>query len=52
MSSAAAGTASSFASGYSSAMSSGNDFFTYTIYLPSFAADGSVTGLEIVPTQM
>jgi hypothetical protein len=32
-----AGTANSFASGYSSAMSSGSDFFTYTIYLPSFA---------------
>lgn len=32
-----AGTANSFASGYASAMSSGSDFFTYTIYLPSFA---------------
>lgn len=31
------GTASSFASGYSSAMAGGNDFFTYTVYLPSFA---------------
>ena len=33
----AVGTASSFASGYSNAMANGNDFFTYTIYLPSFA---------------
>ena len=33
----AVGTASSFASGNSNAMANGNDFFTYTIYLPSFA---------------
>ncbi len=39
----AVGTASSFASGYSNAMANGNDFFTYTIYLPSFAEG---TGLE------
>lgn len=39
----AVGTASSFASGYSNAMANGNDFFTYTIYLPSFSEG---TGLE------
>jgi hypothetical protein len=33
----AVGTASSFASGYSNAMANGHDFFTYNIYLPSFA---------------
>jgi len=33
----AVGTASSFASGYHNAMATGNDLFTYTIYLPSFA---------------
>lgn len=33
----AAGSACSFASGYANAMSSGSDFFTYDIYLPSFA---------------
>jgi hypothetical protein len=41
----AAGTACSFASGYANAMSSGNDFFTYNIYLPSFAEG---LGLEAV----
>jgi len=41
----AAGTACSFASGYANATSSGNDFFTYTIYLPSFAEG---MGLEAV----
>jgi hypothetical protein len=41
----AAGTACSFASGYANAMSSGSDFFTYTIYLPSFAEG---MGLEAV----
>ncbi len=33
----AVGTASSFASGYSNAMANGNDFFTYNVYLPTFA---------------
>lgn len=33
----AAGTACSYASGYSNAMASGSDFFTYDIYLPEFA---------------
>jgi len=32
-----AGTAASFGSGYSNAMANGNDFFTYNIYLPTFA---------------
>lgn len=42
-----AGTANSFASGYSSAMSSGNDFFTYNIYLPSFAEGMGLEALLI-----
>lgn len=33
----AVGTASSFASGYSNAMANGSDFFTYNVYLPTFA---------------
>lgn len=41
----AAGTACSFGSGYANAMSSGSDFFTYNIYLPSFAEG---LGLEAV----
>ncbi len=32
-----AGTATSFASGYSRAASAGDSFFTYNVYLPSFA---------------
>ena len=33
----AAGTATSFASGYSRAAAAGDSFFTYTVYLPSFS---------------
>jgi len=43
----AAGTASSYASGYSSAMAGGSDFFTYNIYLPSFAEGLGLEALMI-----
>lgn len=43
----AVGTASSFASGYSNAMAGGSDFFTYNIYLPSFAEGLALKALLI-----
>lgn len=42
-----AGTACSYASGYANAMSSGDDFFTYNVFLPSFAEGLALKALLI-----